>query len=419
MTMSVPNDSTHLPPLDLSCWAKVPQACMAVGGVLSLIGLVASVWLKCPAEFGFSWLLAFMFFLSIALGSLFLVMVHHLTDAGWSVPIRRVCEHLASLLFPWLALLFLPVLLLGKHVYKWMDVPNTNNLIAAKFPVFTLPGIWVASAALFGVWWLLSARLAYWSLRQDVTGAAECTHKMRFHSGWGIVAFAITLTLASVFWVKALQYQWYSAMYGVYFFASTTWVTLATIYVLMVILQRQRILDRVLHDNQFYLLGVLFFGFTLFQAYTEFAQYFVVWNANMPIETFYYLVRENGMWWWLSMILIFGHFFIPFFVMLPVSVKTNFKVIVPVCVAAWFLHAADLGFNIFPALHPDGYHFQWFWLPIGCLLFQGGFLAKIFLAKFQSHPPYPQKDPRVLQAMGIHFLDTDTSSAVPANGGHQ
>jgi hypothetical protein len=242
---------------------------------------------------------------------------------------------------------------------------------------------------------------------------------MRFHSGWGIVAFAGTLTLAGVFWVKALTYQWYSCMYGVYFFASTTWVTLATLYVLTVILQRQRILDRVLHDNQFYFIGVLFFGFTVFQAYTEFAQYFVVWNANMPIETFYYLVRENGTWWWLSMILIFGHFLIPFFVMLPVSVKTNFKVIVPVCVSAWFLHVADLAFNIFPALHPDGYHFQWFWLPIGCLLLQGGILAKLFLRKFQSHPPYPQKDPHVLQAMGINFLDVESASPVPVTGGNQ
>jgi hypothetical protein len=391
---------------------------MLVGGVLSVVGLVAS-----PLEFGYSWLLAFVFFLSIALGSLFLVMVHHLTDAGWSVATRRVCEHLATLLFPWLAVLFLPLALLavcGKGTYDWMHVANpaTNNLILAKAPVFTIPGFCVTSAVFFGIWWLLSSRLVYWSLRQDVTGDPQCTHKMRFHSGWGIVAFAITLTLSSVLWIKALHYEWYSALYGVYFFASTTWVTLATLYVLMVVLQRQRILDGVLHDHQFYYLGVLFFGFTVFQAYTEFAQYFVVWNANMPSETFYYLIRENGSWWWLSMILIFGHFFVPFFVLLPVSVKTNFKVIVPVCVAAWFLHAADMAFNIFPALHNEGYPFQWIWLPAGCLLFMGGFLARVFLRKFLSHPPYPQRDPRVLEAMGVHFYEAEPTGAVPANGGH-
>jgi hypothetical protein len=400
------NETTPLPPpLDLSKWARLPVWCMGLGGVLSLIGLVAD-----PKEFGYSWLLAFVFFLSIALGSLFLVMVHHLTDAAWSVATRRVCEHLATLLFPSLALLFLPLALLalaGWGTYDWMHVahPETNNLILAKAPIFTIPGFCVTSAVFFGIWWLLSTRLAYWSLRQDVTGDPRCTHKLRFHSGWGIVVFALTLTLSSVLWVKAVHYEWFSAIYGVYFFASTTWVTLATLYVLSVILQRQRLLDAVLHDQQFYFLGVLFFAFTVFQAYTEFAQYFVVWNANVPAETFYYLIRENGTWWWLGLLLIFGHFLVPFFVLLPLSAKTNFKVIVLVCVAAWFLHLADLAYNILPALHGEGYHFQWLWLPVGCLLFMGGFLAKVFLRKFLTHPPYPQRDPHVLEAMGVHFLE--------------
>jgi len=422
MTMSSHNDTTHLPPpLDLSRWAKLPAVAMAVGGILSLIGLVASWGEYGPAEFGFSWLLAFIFFLSIALGSLFLVMVHHLTSAGWSVPIRRFCEHLASLLFPWLAILFVPVAIFGKSIYSWLQVanPSANNLLVAKAPVFTLPGFWIASACFFGVWWLLSSRLVYWSLRQDVTGDPQCTHRMRFHSGWGIVAFAITLTLAGVLWISALQYQWYSAIFGVYFFASSTWVTLATVYVLTVILQRQRILDGLLNYNQFYFLGVLFFAFTVFQAYIEFAQYFVVWNANIPTETFFYLVRENGNWWALSLILIFGHFLIPFFIMLPVSVKSNFKIIVPVCVAAWVTHVLDLAFNIFPALHTTGYPLQWIWLPIGCLLLQGGFLAWIFLRKFKSHPPYPTRDPHILEAMGHHFAEDEFAAEAAVKGGNQ
>jgi hypothetical protein len=101
----------------LSGWRKLPAALMAGGAVLSVIGAAMN-----PAEFGFSWLLAFMFFLSIALGALFLVMVHHLSDAGWSVATRRVCEHIASLLFPWLALLFLPVAFFAKSIYSWMTM---------------------------------------------------------------------------------------------------------------------------------------------------------------------------------------------------------------------------------------------------------------------------------------------------------
>jgi hypothetical protein len=414
MTMSSHNEKTHLPPpLDLSGWRRLPNVLMIVGGILSVIGMMVR-----PAEFGLSWLLAFMFYLSIALGALFLVIVHHLTDAGWSVPIRRFCEHLASLLFPWLAILFIPILLLASPaIYDWLKLPPADDLIRARWPVFTCAGFVIVSALFFGVWWLLTSRLLYWSLRQDVTGDSICVRKMRFHSGWGILAFAATVTGASVLWMKSLQYQWFSAIYGVYFFSDCTWIALATVYVITVILQRQRVLDGVLHDSQFYFLGVLFFAFTVFSAYTEFAQYFVVWNANMPTETFFYLIREHGSWWWVSMILIVGHFFVPFFLLLPVKAKSNIKIVLPVCALAWLMHALDLAFNILPARHSGGYPLKWIPLQLGCFAFMGGFLAWAFLKNFASHPPYPQRDPRVLEAMGINLGAEEYPDTLPADGG--
>jgi hypothetical protein len=392
------HEKNHLPPpLDLSGWRSLPTLLIIAGGILSIIGLV-----KDPREFGYSWLLAFIFYFSIALGALFLVIVHHLTDAGWSVGILRFNEHLASLLRWPLTILFLPILLLASKIYGWLSVdPATDNTVAAKLPVFTCSGFIITSAIFFAIWWFLTSRLSSLSLQQDKTGAAELTRKLRFHSGWGIVAFALTLTGAAVLWVKALEHEWYSAMYGVYFFGSSVWVTLATVYCIAAVLRRQQILSAVLQPNYFYFIGVLFFAFTLFQAYIEFAQYFVVWNANMPTETFWYLIRENGNWFALSMILIFGHFFVPFFLLLPVKAKTTFKVIIPVCLWAWLMHAADLAFNILPAAHHEGYPLKWIWLPLGCLLFMGGFLTKIFLHKFNAHPPYPQRDPRLLEAMGV------------------
>jgi hypothetical protein len=408
------------PPLDLSAWRGLPGVLMVIGGLLSVIGLLVSFHGQQDrgASFGLSWLLAFMFYYSIALGALFLVMVHHLTDAGWSVGIRRFCEHLASLLFPWLAILFLPVGLLGPKIYQWMKLSSsTNNLVAAKLPVFTIPGFWVTSAIFFGIWWLLTSQLSRWSLKQDETGAAECTYKMRFYSGWGIVAFGLTLTFSGVLWMQATSYQSFSAIYGVYFFADCVWIGLATVYVIAVILLRQRILTPVLKRNYFYFIGVLLFGFTLLSAYAEFAQYFVVWNANMPEETFWYLIRENGNWWTLSLIIIFGHFFLPFFVLLPERVKTNFKIIVPVCVWVWLMHAADLGFNIFPSRFTQGFPLHLLWMPLGCLLFMGGFLARIFVKKFNAHPPYPQRDPRQLEAMGVsQNVIRDLADASTAGG---
>jgi hypothetical protein len=390
------------PPLDLSGWKIAPAVLMVVGGILSVVG--AFVNLK---EFSYAWLLSFMFFLTLSLGALMFVFIHHLSDAGWSVATRRVNEHIASLLFPWLAILFLPVALFGKIIYPWMSLDPHSRLVAVKWPVFTVPGFWVTSAVFFGIWWLMTARINYWSLRQDVTGEPRCAYKMRFHSGWGVVVLALTMVLAPVLWMQALQFQWYSAIYGVYYFANCAWLVLATLYILMMILQRQRILDRVLHDNQFYFIGVLLLAFTLFQAYSEFAQYFVVWNANMPVETFWYLIRENGSWFCMSMILIFGHFALPFFMLLPVRTKMNFKIMLPICVWAWVMSFLDLSFNILPAIHQNGYPFKWIWLQLGCFAFMAGFLSRVFLKKFQSHPPYPQRDPRVLEAMGIAHVDPE------------
>jgi hypothetical protein len=414
MTMSSHPETTHLPPpLDLSGWRKVPAVLMVVGGILSVIGAGVS-----PGDFGYSWLLAFMFYLTLSLGALLFVFIHHLSNAGWSVATRRVCEHLGSLLFPWLAVLFLPVGIFAMKIYPWMSLAPSNHLVAVKWPLFTIPGFWITSAIFFGIWWLMTARINYWSLRQDVTGEPLCAYKMRFHSGWGVVVLALTMVFAPVLWMQAVQFQWYSAIYGVYYFADCAWLALATLYILMMLLQRQRILDRVLRGNQFYFLGGLLLAFTLFQAYSEFAQYFVVWNANMPVETFWYLIREHNSWFCVSMILIFGHFVLPFFVLLPVSVKMNFKIMLPVCLWAWAMTFLDLSFNILPALHPHNYPVRWIWLQFGCFIFMGGFLSWAFLKKFHSHPPYPQRDPHVLEAMGLaHFEPEEMPDTLPSNGG--
>jgi len=396
--------NTELPPLDLSGWRKLPAVLMVIGGLLSVVGVLASFFNQKDggASFGLSWLLAFMFYYSIALGALFLVLIHHLTDAGWSVGIRRFCEHLASLLRLPLILMFLPIAIFAPKIYSWMtENPATNNLVAAKLPIFTMPGFYVTSAIFFGIWWLLTSRLCSLSLAQDKSGAADCTRKMRFHSGWGIVAFALTLTASGVLWMKALQYQWFSAMFGVYFFSNCAWVGLATVYVIAATLKRQGTLAPVLKQNYFYFIGVLLLAFTLFSAYTEFAQYFVVWNANTPEETFWYLIRERGNWWTLSMILIAGKFFVPFFVLLPEKVKMNFKIILPVCLWIGLMHALDLAFNIFPARFVYGFPLHLLLLPLGTLMFMGGFMAAAFLKKFNAHPPFPQRDPRLLEAMGM------------------
>jgi hypothetical protein len=395
-------------PLDLSRWRNLPNFLMVGGAALVLLGVLVQ-----PVHTSYAWLLAFMFFLSLALGGLFLVLVHHLFDAGWSVPMRRVYEQMAALL-PWLALPFIPVAVLAPSLYPWMGdalQAHPDHALAAKWPLFTKPAFYAIAAFNFGVWWLLATKLRGWSLRQDAEGGAEPTLRLRRWAAGGIFLFAITLTLAAILWMKALTHQWFSTMYGVYYFAGSVWLTLATVYVMVVLLQRTGPLRGLLHEHQYYFLGTLLFAFTVFYAYIAFSQYFIIWNANMPEETFWYKLREQGTWFGISMLLIFGHFFLPFLALLRIDAKQFLPLMVFLALWAWLMHYVDLAFNIMPIPHPTGFPLTWVWIDAGCLALIGGFLAKVFLNNFHRHAPYPIKDPRLCEALG------QCDPASPISGG--
>jgi hypothetical protein len=382
--------------LNLGKWRNVPLILMVAGGVLALAGFFFN-----PKQFAFSWLLAFMFFLSLCAGALFLVIVHHLFDAGWSVPIRRFLEHISNLFFPWMAILFIPIALMAPTLYNWMSIdPHYDHALHAKLPLFTMPAFYIVAVICFLTWWFLSNRLRAWSLKQDETGDALPTYRMRFYSCIGIFLFAITLTLAAIMWMKALQHQWFSTMYGVYYFAGSVWMTLGTAYILTLVLDRQGVLTDVLHDHQYYFLGSLLFAFTVFYSYIHFSQYFIIWNANIPEETFWYILREKGTWWYVGMVIIFGHFFVPFLALLRIDVKSIAPYMIPLCIWTWLMHYLDLSFNIIPVLHPEGFVLHW--MDVGCWAFMAGLLSTMFFRSFAAHPPFPIKDPRLIEAMGFY-----------------
>jgi hypothetical protein len=342
-----------------------------------------------------------MFFLSLCLGCLFLVLIHHLFDAGWSVPLRRLAEHGAFLL-PVMGALFVPVLALAPKMYPWMQVTNPENdhALHAKQALLN-PVVWYSvSIGMFALWTFLAWRLRGLSLEQDKTGAADLTLKMRFYACLGIFVFALTLTFAAILWMKSLEYYWFSTMYGVYYFAGSVWTTLATVYVLAMTLKRTGPLASVVGPRQFYDLGVLWFAFTVFYAYIHFSQYFIIWNGNMPEETAWYLKREAGSWWGIGMLIIFGHFFLPFLTLLRIDWKLNWSIMTPLAVWAWLMHYCDVSFNIMPAVaRPDGFAFTH--VDLGCLAFIGGVLVLVWIRYFRSAPPFPQRDPRIAEALGV------------------
>jgi hypothetical protein len=405
--MSTHAQTARLKPLDLTRWRNLPNALLVGGGALALLGAALNL-----RQFAFSWLLAFMFTLSLVMGALFLVLMHHLFDAGWSVPIRRFIEHLACQVSTVL-LLFIPVGLLAFKIYPWMTSdPHLDHALHAKQPLFTVPMFYVISLVCFALWILLSRRLRYYSLEQDRTGAASCTHRMRRWASVGIVIFAFSLTLAVILWMKGIMHQWFSTMYGVVFFAGSTWLTLATVYFITMILVRTGKLRELLHEHQFYFLGTLLFAFTVFYAYVAFSQYFIIWNANMPEETFWYALREKGTWYYVGLLLIFGHFFLPFLSLLRIDAKHFFPLMTFLTGWAWLMHYVDMSFNIMPELHKDGFPFLWIWLDLGCIAFMVALVFKGFARDLAAHPMYPLRDPRLSEALGLYH-----PVASPISGG--
>ncbi len=387
-------------------WRSLPNLFLGGGAAICLLGLAVDFTLHHGLrQFGYSWLLAFMFWLSLVLGALFLVMMHHLFDAAWSVPIRRFCEHIACLVFPWMLILFVPIALLAPRIYGWVEATaHPDHSLQAKWPLFTLPAFYLASAVCFAVWGFLAARLRFWSLKQDQEGSARCTRRMRAHSAWGIVAYAFTLTLAAILWMKALQYHWYSTMYGVYFFAGCAWVALAAAYIIAAALDRQGLLHETMQAEQYYFLGSLLLAFTVFAAYIHFGQYFVIWNGNIPEETFWYVLRERGSWFAVGLVLVFGHFLVPFLALLRIDAKLIFKYMLPLCAWIGLMQYVDLAFNISPVLHPDGFPWRWAWLDAGCIAFIGGLLAKVFLRDLHRASPFPLRDPRLSESLGLYLV---------------
>ncbi|MDX1953505.1 MAG: hypothetical protein SFY81_15125 [Verrucomicrobiota bacterium] len=368
-------------------------------------------------QFGYSYLTAYMFFLSICLGSLILVILHHLFDAGWSVPVRRVTEQIAALL-PWMLLLFIPIALLAPQIYPWMNIdPAADHALHVKKVLFNKPTFYVVSFAILGIWSWMALSFRRYSLMQDKDGSPVWTYKSRRLAAAGVFIFAFSVTLAAIYWMKSLQHQFFSTMYGVYYFAGSTWVALGTIYFLINKF-RFGVLKEVIFRRQMHDIGVLLFAFTVFYAYIHFSQYFLIWNAAIPEETFWYVLRERGSWAAVGYSLIFIHFAVPFVLLLRIDAKLTWWVMLPLIVLVWVMHYLDMAFNVMPVLYPNGVHFTlWDILVVGGI---GALLTKMFFVNYAKNPPYPIKDPRLIEAvthqesLGVSPI----SVAQPSSGGH-
>ncbi|MDE3084983.1 MAG: hypothetical protein KGJ37_07205, partial [Verrucomicrobiota bacterium] len=350
-------------PADLPVETPVAKANRAL--VFGLIGIgltVVGAAVSGLMVAAFSWLVGIVFWTAVALGMLLLIMLHYVFDAGWGIVIRRQFEH-ALTAFKWLALLFVPLVLLMYFLPKqtpwpWVDATRiveghavAHDVVYHKKEAFLNFKMFVGCTALFyGIWIWLSVRLRRASFAQDADGDPQWTHKNRWTSGLGIPLTGLSLTFAAIFWMKSLEYHWFSTMYGVYYFADCMRGALACGVLIMLWLYRRGDYKGILNTNHLHSIGQLMLAFTIFWAYIAFSQYFLIWNANVPEETFWFNERESGQWWYVGMSLLFCYFFFSFCYLLSYRNKVIQKRIKFIAYWNLFFLFIDICFQVLPAL---------------------------------------------------------------------
>lgn len=305
-------------------------------GALFVVGLggAAGLFLTGNVEAGVFWksyLHNLIFVIAIALGGLFFVFVQHLTRAGWSVAVRRPAEILASNL-RWLGLLFIvPIGVLwfkgqANVIWPWADMatfasnaPAEAHLVEKKLGFFSLFGIfhgdffWARAVAYFAVWAGLAHFFYSNSLKLGATGDVNVARRMQFVAPPAAILFALSATFAAIDWMMSISPAWFSTMFGVYFFAGCCTVGFAALIITCVLVQSTGALRGIISLEHYQDLGKLLFAFGMvFWAYIGYSQYMLIWYANIPEETGWFLARQIGDWTWLTVFLLFGHFVLPF-----------------------------------------------------------------------------------------------------------
>ena len=334
---------------------KLPVLGAVVGG----LGLAATLGLGMGngQQAIYSYLVAFLYFLSLSLGALFFVLVQFAARAGWSVAVRRIAENVMGFL-PAFALLFVPIALGAHSLYHWThaDAVAADPLLKWKSPYLKESFFYVRAAVFLLAWSALALWYRGQSVKQDGSGAHQLTRNMQRASGPAIMVFAVTVTFAAVDWIMSLDPHWFSTIFGVYYFAGGVVAFFALLALIAVLLSRKGPLDNVVTVEHFHDVGKLLFAFVSFWAYIAFSQYFLIWYANIPEETIWFAHRMEGSWKWATVALALGHFVVPFFFLLPRTIKR--KPTTLVVGAAWVLaaHYLDIYWQVMPNLHPHGLH---------------------------------------------------------------
>ncbi len=383
--------------LDAGLWSHVRN-------VIVFIGLIA--WLACAfgafterTRFFESYLIAFVYFIVIGLGALFFVMVQFLTGSAWSVPVRRFMETI-SVTLPLGIFLFTPIALGVNELYGWTH--TTDKLVLAKTSYLNPTFFFIRAAAYFLVWSVWSINIYRQSTKQDHTQSIQNMHAASRWSAPGLLFLFITGTLASFDWVMSLDARWYSTIFGIYMLAGGGLAFMAVVTLIALGFRRAGVMTQTINLEHYHDLGKWLFALTIFWTYIAFSQYLLIWYANIPEETIFFRNRLVGSWRIWSAILLFGHFLIPFLVLLGRAAKRNLKVLG--FMAGWILamHFVDVYWLIAPNFNKSGVALHW--LDAAAFLGVGSAFALVFWWRLKKHAIVPIGDLRFDQGLAFRNI---------------
>jgi hypothetical protein len=367
----------------------------AAGVVLALVGVFTNpdTWLQ-------SYLVGYLFWMGITLGSLGVLMVHHLSGGAWGMAGRRVWEA-ATKNLPLMAVLFVPIALNLQTLYSWARPEAAeDHLIHLKHAYLNAPFFLVRAVIFFVIWGALAYLLNKWSREQDAGATllpGPQDRRFRLLSGPGLCAFILTVTFMSVDWVMSLDPHWYSTIFGVLMIGHQGLSTMAFTIIVLASLVKYPPFSDVARADVFHDLGKLMFAFLMLWAYFSISQLLIIWSANLPEEIPFYLERLHGPWAPISIALLVLQFVLPFLLLLSRELKRNPMAVRRVAVWILIMRVVDIVWTIGPVFRHEGSSLHW--LDFAFVLGIGALWLPLFWRSLGGRPLVPARDPYFKEAM--------------------
>jgi len=339
------------------------------------------------------------FFVGVSVVGTVWMAIQYVAYAGWSVMVKRIAEAFSAWLLPG-SIIMLVVFFLGRHdIFHWthegiMDKtsPNYDAIIAGKSGFLNLPFYLIRMVAYLGIWWFFSERLRKLSLAEDLNGGTAYFHKSITVAAMFLVLFAVTSSMAAWDWVMSVDTHWFSTMFGWYVFASW-WVSGIAGITLTAIFLRQNGYLRFLNEGHLHDLGKLMFGFSIFWTYVWFAQFMLIWYANLPEESVYFNQRLGGWegrYTWMFFFNLFINFVFPFLGLMTRDAKRQMIMLKIVCIAILVGHWSDFYLMLMPGTMKGD---NGFLIELGIFaIFAGSFLL-LMTRRLASAPLVPVNHP--------------------------